>query len=243
MNKFFISNWKMNLTVADSIVFSNEISSAINESNIKDDIEIIICPPFISIPYCFQILKSVSKIGAQDISKMDGAKGAFTGEISAKMVSDYADYVIIGHSERRLNQKETNQDVALKGTNILKNNMTPILCIGETEEERKTGEYISILINQLNESSKGLDNKMIVAYEPVWAIGSGNSCNLEQIIEVSGQVKAIFGDDTPFVYGGSVNEENCQELLSQKEIDGVLVGSASLSLDSFIKMINSINSD
>ncbi|MEC7880676.1 MAG: triose-phosphate isomerase [Chloroflexota bacterium] len=243
MNKLFISNWKMNLTVTESVDFSNEISRTINENIIKDNIEIIICPPFISIPYCFQILKSVAKIGSQDVSKMDEAKGAFTGEISAKMISDYSDYVIIGHSERRINLKETNQDVALKGINILKNNMTPILCIGETAEQRKTGEHISLLIDQLNESSQGLGNKMVVAYEPIWAIGSGNSCSTEQIIEVSREVKAICGDSTPFVYGGSVNEDNCKELLYQKEIDGVLVGSASLSIGSFKKMVSSINSD
>jgi len=233
----------MNLTVTESVDFSNEISRTINENIIKDNIEIIICPPFISIPYCFQILKSVAKIGSQDVSKMDEAKGAFTGEISAKMISDYSDYVIIGHSERRINLKETNQDVALKGINILKNNMTPILCIGETAEQRKTGEHISLLIDQLNESSQGLGNKMVVAYEPIWAIGSGNSCSTEQIIEVSREVKAICGDSTPFVYGGSVNEDNCKELLYQKEIDGVLVGSASLSIGSFKKMVSSINSD
>jgi len=243
MNKLFISNWKMNLAVTESIDFSNEISRTINENIIKDNIEIIICPPFISIPYCFQILKSVAKIGAQDISKMNEIKGAYTGEISAKMISDYADYVIIGHSERRTNLKETNQDVSLKGINILKNNMTPILCIGETEEQRKTGEHISILIDQLNESSEGLENKMIVAYEPIWAIGSGNSCNIEQIIEVSSEVKALCGNGTPFIYGGSVNEDNCKELLYQKEIDGVLVGSASLNLNSFNKMISSMNGD
>jgi triosephosphate isomerase len=233
----------MNLTVTESVDFSNKIYGTINENIIKDNIEIIICPPFISIPYCFQILKSVAKIGSQDVSKMDEAKGAFTGEISAKMISDYCDYAIIGHSERRINLEETNQDVALKGINILKNNMTPILCIGETAEQRKTGEYISLLIKQLNESSQGLGNKMVVAYEPIWAIGSGNSCSTEQIIEVSREVKAICGDSTPFVYGGSVNEDNCKELLYQKEIDGVLVGSASLSLGSFKKMISSINSD
>ena len=233
----------MNLSVAESINFSNEIYRTIDKNIIKDNIEIIICPPFISIPYCFQILKSVAKIGSQDVSKMDEAKGAFTGEISAKMISDYSDYVIIGHSERRINLKETNQDVALKGINILKNNMTPILCIGETAEQRKTGEHISLLIDQLNESSQGLGNKMVVAYEPIWAIGSGNSCSTEQIIEVSREVKAICGDSTPFVYGGSVNEDNCKELLYQKEIDGVLVGSASLSIGSFKKMVSSINSD
>jgi len=131
----------------------------------------------------------------------------------------------------------------LKGINILKNNMTPILCIGETAEHRKTGKHLSILIDQLNESSEGLGNKMIVAYEPIWAIGSGNSCNTEQIIEVSSEVKSLCGESTPFIYGGSVNEDNCKELLSQNEIDGLLVGSASLSLDSFNKMISSINSD
>ncbi len=233
----------MNFTVAESIDFSNEISRTINENIIKDNVEIIICPPFISIPYCFQILKSLAKIGAQDASKMNDIKGAYTGEISAKMISDYADYVIIGHSERRINLEETNQDVLLKAKNILKNNMTPIVCIGETEEQRKTGEYISILINQLNESSEGLGNKMVVAYEPIWAIGSGNYCNIEQIIEVSSEVKALCGENTPFIYGGSVNEDNCKELLYQKGIDGVLVGSASLSLDSFNKMIISISSD
>jgi len=233
----------MNLTVTESIDFSNEISRTINENIIMDNVEIIICPPFISIPYCFQILKSLAKIGAQDASKMNEIKGAYTGEISAKMISDYADYVIIGHSERRINLKETNQDVSLKGKNILKNNMTPIVCIGETEEQRKTGEYISILINQLNESSEGLGNKMVVAYEPIWAIGSGKYCNIEQIIEVSSEVKALCGESTPFIYGGSVNEDNCKELLFQKEIDGVLVGSASLNLDSFNKMISSISSD
>jgi len=233
----------MNLTVTESIDFSNEISRTINENIIKDNVEIIICPSFISIPYCFQILKSLAKIGAQDASKMNEIKGAYTGEISAKMISDYADYVIIGHSERRINLKETNQDVSLKGKNILKNNMTPIVCIGETEEQRKTGEYISILINQLNESSEGLGNKMVVAYEPIWAIGSGKYCNIEQIIEVSSEVKALCGESTPFIYGGSVNEDNCKELLFQKEIDGVLVGSASLNLDSFNKMISSISSD
>ena len=243
MNKLFISNWKMNLTLAEGISFSNEISRTINKSIINGNIEIVICPPFISIPNCFQVLKSVAKIGAQDVSSMHDAKGAYTGEISAKMISDYADYVIIGHSERRINLKETNHDVSLKGINVIKNNMIPILCIGETEAQRDSGEYISVLLNQLRESSKGFEKNMIVAYEPIWAIGSGNSCETAQIIEISKQVKSSYGDETLFIYGGSVNEDNCKEILDQKEIDGVLVGSASLSLDSFSKMISLMDSD
>lgn len=238
--KYFIANWKMNLGVQDGISFSNSISNSLREK-IGTNLEVIICPPSITLPYCYQILKTVSKLGAQNISHLDSSKGAFTGEISSEMVSDYADYVIIGHSERRINMNETNHDASLKGRYVLNYNMTPIICIGESDEQRDSGNYIDFLLNQLKESSKGIEKEMIVAYEPIWAIGSGNSCNIEQVTEISNKVKSIYGEDMPFVYGGSVNESNVEQFFINKGIDGVLVGSASLNVESFEKMLSLID--
>ena len=230
----------MNLSVQEGISFSNAISNSIRKK-IGTSLEVIICPPSITLPYCYQILKTVSKLGAQNISHLNSSKGAFTGEISSEMVSDYADYVIIGHSERRINMNETNHEVSLKGKYALNCNMTPIVCIGESDEQRDSGNYIDFLLNQLKESSKGIEKEMIVAYEPIWAIGSGNSCDIEQVTEISNKVKSIYGENMPFVYGGSVNESNVEQFFINDGIDGVLVGSASINVESFEKILSLIN--
>ena len=242
MQKLFIANWKMNYTVADSIQVANPLAEFLSKYN-NEDLEVIICPPFMAIPYCFQLLKPFAKIGAQNISHLNDSKGAFTGEVSVNMISDYADFTIIGHSERRKLLKETNEMIAIKAKFAIKHEITPIICVGEDEEQRKSGKHIAFILNQLQQSlgTQCDPSKIIVAYEPVWAIGSGKPCNIDQVVEISARIKESIGEDVSVVYGGSVDKKNVDQFFRVAEINGVLVGSASLDVEKFIQMLKKIS--
>ncbi|MBK65487.1 MAG: triose-phosphate isomerase [Chloroflexi bacterium] len=240
--KLVIFNWKMNFTVSESVEFSNNILKCVSNFQ-NNNYEIIVCPTYMSLPYSYQILSSYVKFGAQNISSFDGDKGSFTGEISAKMVSDYAEYVIIGHSERRVNIPESSIEINNKRLLALENNLKPIVCIGEDLESRNSGKYIDFLNNQLKESISPVAMKTIVAYEPIWSIGTGLNCDLKKLIEISDLVKSKISEDALFIYGGSVNESNIFDYLSSDKVDGVLIGSASLNKSSIEDMMNKINGD
>ena len=182
----------MNFTVSESIEFSNNIIKSL--ANLKNkNIEIIVCPTFMSLPYCYQILSSIVKLGAQNISHTDHEYGSYTGEISAKMISDYAEYVILGHSERRIFLNEGSSIINTKRLFSIKNNIKPIVCIGESIDIRNSGKHIHFLENQIKECIDSDYEDKIVAYEPVWAIGSGENCDLEKVEEISKLTKSILG--------------------------------------------------
>ena len=232
----------MNFTVSESIEFSNDILKPI--SNFKNErFEIVICPSFMSLPFNYQILSNLVKFGAQNISHNHGEKGSFTGEISANMVSDYAEYVILGHSERRRNLLETNRNIDDKRKLSIENGLKPIICIGENLDLRDSNKYLEFLSKQLNESVSTKISGNIIAYEPIWSIGTGKSCNLEKVLEISNLTRSLIGDDTIFIYGGSVNKDNILEYLSSPDINGVLVGSASLDKNSVEEMLNIIDAN
>ena len=232
----------MNFTVSESIEFSNNILKPI--SNFKNkNFEIIICPSYMSLPFNYQILSNLVKFGAQNISHNHGEKGSFTGEISANMVSDYAEYVILGHSERRINLYESNKNIDDKRKLSLENDLKPIICIGENSDLRNKNKYLEFLTEQLNESISTKTTQSIVAYEPIWSIGTGTNCSLDKVLEISSLVKSIIGDNTIFIYGGSVNKDNVLEYLSSPDINGVLVGSASLDKNSVEEMLNIIDAN
>ena len=183
---------------------------------------------------------------AQNIATYDS--GAYTGEISASMVSDYASYAIIGHSERRSFFNETNSVLLKKINMCFKYNITPIFCVGENIEDRKKGTYLSIIEKQLNETIMSLNfdpSRIILAYEPTWAIGTGEHANSEQITEVHNHIRLMVSkkngasqtNQIPILYGGSCNSENAQSILSQENVNGLLIGGASLDLKHFLKII------
>ena len=213
------------------------------------DKEIVICPVFTSLKFvCDALGKSNIKVGAQDLFWEE--KGAYTGEISAGQVKDTGcTYVIIGHSERRQYFHETNETVGKKIIAALKAGLTPIVCIGETLAERESGKTFAVIDKQIREGlgclSKEQAKLIVIAYEPVWAIGTGKVATPAQAEEVHIYIRKtianMFGQDIAdgirILYGGSVKPENISELMDQKNIDGALVGGASLEADSFIKII------
>ena len=241
-------NWKMNTSKNEGIsLIRNILSNAI-----PTEVDIILCPPFIHLDTAHTLLKgSTVSLGAQTVSEHDS--GAFTGEISAQMLTSYAvSYVIIGHSERRSLFHETNVIVNAKLKQCLKNNLNPIFCVGESLEERETNRTNAVISKQLKEGLEGTTEKeletsdFIVAYEPVWAIGTGKSATPAQAQDVHAHIRqelaSLLGKNiavkTRIQYGGSVKAENSKELLSQPDIDGALVGGACLKADSFLGIIN-----
>lgn len=223
-----------------------------NQINMMEGVEVILIPPFTSLPKASQLLMHVEKIpillGAQNIASHE--KGAFTGEISAAMLRDlWVQYVLIGHSERRQLFGETNTIIHQKMKIAHHNELLPILCVGETLEERSLGKEKKIIEQQLREALTGLSlyqmaNTMI-AYEPVWAIGTGKTATIEEAEEVHAFIRSIItelsdqstADSIRLQYGGSVTPLNAQELLSAPNIDGALVGSASLDPCSFAEIV------
>ena len=247
--KVIAGNWKMHKDLSES---QNLISKLINELR-KEDVncDIIICPPFTSLSEAAGLVKNTKvKLGAQNMHYED--KGAFTGEVSAAMLKSVGcEYVILGHSERRAIFSESDEMINKKIKKALGSGLRPIFCIGETLQQRESGTMNDVIKRQVTDGlqhvSTGEMEKIIIAYEPVWAIGTGVTATPQQAQEVHVYVRQlinnIFGDDTAeklmIQYGGSVKPDNAAELLSQSDIDGALVGGACLEADSFLKIIKS----
>jgi triosephosphate isomerase (TIM) len=239
-------NWKMNTTLSEAEALAEGIK---NETKHINDREVIFCPPFINIPAVLKITSGSNIcVGAQNLHFEE--KGAFTGEISAAMIKDSGcSHVIIGHSERRQYFGETNESVNKKIFSALKHSLIPIVCIGETLAQREAGQTLEIIETQLKQGLKTLTpeqmQKLVLAYEPVWAIGTGKTATPEQAQEVHAFIRKtltnLFGKTTAesirLLYGGSVTPDNASALMSEADIDGALVGGASLKIDSFVKII------
>jgi len=214
----------------------------------RPDREVVICPPFTALSRVSQVLKGTRlKLGAQNLHWEK--EGAFTGEISAPMLKELGcEYVIVGHSERRQYFGEVDSVVAKKLTAVFAGGMTPILCVGEKLEDREAGRTESVLETQIKGALSGCDagqlKGLVVAYEPVWAIGTGKTATSEMAVDAHKFIRRLLGmmfgsgfaEETRIQYGGSVKPENASELLKETEIDGALVGGASLKADSFLKI-------
>jgi triosephosphate isomerase len=246
-------NWKMNMGLKEGIALFSEISELV-KAEVKGNQGVIVCPPFIHISSLVQSLTANDKlaVGAQNCHQSDS--GAFTGEVSASMLSSAgAAYIIIGHSERRLYFSESNAQLAQKLDAVLKNNLIPIFCIGETLEQRNDGSYFDVIKSQLAEAAFHLAeadfSKLVIAYEPVWAIGTGLTASPEQAQEihayirtlVAGKYNSNLANDLTILYGGSCNPKNASELFAQPDIDGGLIGGASLKARDFVDIIKALD--
>ena len=239
-------NWKMYKTASDTTSFISEFKPLVSD---VANCEIVICPPFTSLNSAKGALKGSNiKLAAQDIFWEE--KGAFTGEVSSSMLLDVGcEYVVIGHSERRQFFGETDDSVNKKISAALKATLTPIVCIGESLSQREKGQTFTVLETQIREGFKGITReqmvKMIIAYEPIWAIGTGKTATNSQAEEahifIRKTVGGMFGPDVSdkvrILYGGSVKPENISGLMEQPNIDGALVGGASLDPQSFAKLV------
>ncbi len=246
-NMLVAGNWKMNTNVFESQKLVEYILGFM-KTNATLKSRVLVCPPFTSVYAIGQIVKDTELLlGAQNCYFEE--KGAFTGEISIPML-EYCgvSHIIIGHSERRSYFKEDDELINKKLLAILEHNLTPILCIGETLEERNQGKTFDVLKNQLDKDLAGVSNEIIarvvVAYEPVWAIGTGISATREQVEEAHNFLRQLlvnkFGDNANHIYllyGGSLSEKNADEILSIENVNGGLIGGASLKGDSFCSII------
>ena len=242
--KLIAGNWKMNCDVEESLNLARNLSS----SEFNNDVDVLVCPPFTSLYTVIQELKNSSiKVGAQNMHFEDN--GAFTGEVSPIMLKNMGvEYVIIGHSERRQHFGETDQTINKKIKACLKHGLKPILCVGESLEQREAGvekETVRAqLIKDLDGVTEGL--KIVVAYEPIWAIGTGKTATSSQANEMSSFIRTVLGNiytvdianNIIIQYGGSVKASNTKEIMLQSDIDGALVGGASLNADEFNKIVN-----
>ena len=236
-------NWKMNTTVSEAVELVNEMRQGLDEI---DNVDKVICPPFISLAAVRELIKGSSiKLGAQNIYFEE--KGAYTGEISPLMLAELCEFVIVGHSERRQYFDETGEIINRKVQAALKAGLKPILCIGERLEENEAGRTEEVINQQLKASStrKYYQSGLIIAYEPVWAIGTGMAATGKQVNKTIGFIRHIIyqkcctrvAQETRILYGGSVTADNIAEFISQPEIDGALVGGASLKADQFLSIV------
>ena len=246
-------NWKMNMDYEQGISLFSEIVNMVKDEVIGNQ-EIVVCSPFIHLAAISKLSAHTNNvsIGAQTINQHES--GAYTGEISASQVkSTGAEYVILGHSERRAYFSETDELLAEKVDAALKHGLKPIFCIGETQSEREAGSYFDVIKNQLSKALFHLDaaafGNIVLAYEPVWAIGTGLTASPEQAQEVHAFIRQTLADqygqevadNTSILYGGSANPSNAQSLFSQPDIDGGLIGGASLKSRDFMQNINVFN--
>jgi len=235
-------NWKMNTTVGEAVTLVRSMLSGLEKMN---GVDRVVCPPFISLAAVKDLLKGSSvKLGAQNIFYEE--KGAYTGEISPLMLAELCEYVIIGHSERRQYFGETGDMIDKKIKAALNVELKPILCIGEKLEENEQGKTQEVLTHQLTASSdRGYYvGGLVIAYEPVWAIGTGRSASGSEANETIGFIRQLvshqhgsdIADNVRILYGGSVTAENIAEFIRQPEIDGALVGGASLKAEDFLSI-------
>lgn len=239
---FIAANWKMNKTLSETQEF---ISKFVPEVKEKSDVAIAIAPPFTYLTVAAEKLKNTNvMLAAQDVFYEE--KGAYTGEISPLMLVDIGcQYVIVGHSERRQHFNETDDIVNRKIKAAKKAGLGIILCIGESLEEREAGKTFDVLHREIENGLNGVDlDNMVIAYEPIWAIGTGKTATPEQAQETHAYIRdrlnILYGnktDDFCIIYGGSVTPENIDSLMACKDVDGALVGGASLKVESFIRIV------
>jgi triosephosphate isomerase len=236
-------NWKMNTTISEATELVKEMRAELDQI---DNVDKVICPPFISLAVVGELIKGSSiKVGAQNIYFEE--KGAYTGEISPLMLADQCEFVIIGHSERRQYFNETGEMVNKKIVAALKVGLKPILCIGEKLEENEAGRTEEVVTEQLRSSLANIDylNGLVIAYEPIWAIGTGKAATGKQANETIGLIRRNItklydkeiAQNMRILYGGSVTAANTAEFISQPEIDGALVGGASLKATEFLSIV------
>ncbi|PTY05534.1 triose-phosphate isomerase [Opitutaceae bacterium EW11] len=244
--KLIAGNWKMNKTSSDGLQLTKEIVAEVGKVT---DVDIVVCPPFTALESVAKAVDgSTVKLGAQNMHPE--ASGAYTGEVSASMLRAlFATHVILGHSERRAYFGETDAFINKKVIAALKNQLRPILCVGETLAEREAGSTLKVVQTQLEGGlegvSKDLATSVVIAYEPVWAIGTGKVATTAQAQEVHAFIRSLltklFGEQVAqkvrILYGGSMKPANAPELLAQKDIDGGLIGGASLEARSFIDLV------
>ena len=238
-----VGNWKMNTTVAEAEALATGIRDGLKQ---PAGVQVVLCPPFVSLAAVrAALIDSDISIGAQNL--YHEASGAYTGEVSAAMLIGICSYTIVGHSERRSLFGETDTAVNLKIKAALGAGITPILCIGESLEQRNDGDATAVVEAQLRAGLEGIDlsEGVVVAYEPVWAIGTGQSATPEvaqaMMAHIRRTLAAIGGEDAasavPLLYGGSVNPDNIAGYISQPDINGALVGGASLDAASFLDIV------
>ena len=251
MRRYVIAgNWKMNFTPSEATAFINEIKPMVEG---KNNCDIIFCAPFVTIASAMEAAKGSNiKIGAQNVHFEE--KGAFTGEVSAKMLKEIGvEYVIVGHSERRQYFGETDHTVNLRTKAALVAGLKVLLCLGEVKEERLAGITNEVVAMQTKLDLAGISaeelKNVIIAYEPVWAIGTGLTATPEQADETCGAIRNVvaelYGRDVAeeliIQYGGSMNDKNAEELLSKANVDGGLIGGASLVAEKFTAIVNAAN--
>ena len=247
MRKHIVAgNWKMNKTFSEADELISDIIEKLETIDLDRNTQLIVCPPF---PY-LEMTSDYSDdsyflVGAQNVS--DQESGAYTGEVSAAMLESMElDYCIVGHSERRAYYHETDAIVAAKVNQLLKHNLKPIVCVGEVLEEREAGKQFEVVEKQVREGLFHLSaedfGKIVIAYEPVWAIGTGKTATPEQAQEMHAHIRSLIAkqygqavaDETSILYGGSCKPSNAKELFANPDVDGGLIGGASLKADDFI---------
>ena len=244
MKTLIAANWKMNTNLSEAQQLTRDLLSSINNDA---HVETVICPPFVYLQEISNLLKGKPiKVGAQNVYFEE--KGAYTGEVASGMLSDFCEYVIIGHSERRQFFGDTNEIVNKKLRSVIEHELTPILCVGENLDERENGDAENVVGAQLEESLSGIQKtvNLVVAYEPVWAIGTGKAATSDIAVDIMrfirSKLAAIydnpFADNITLLYGGSVTADNVKDYLSQANINGALVGGASLDAQKFQDIID-----
>ena len=247
-----VANWKMHGTQAEAATLARQV---LNGGKGIRDVEVVLAPPFTALSTVAAVtIDSAIELAAQNIHwEMEGA---FTGEVSAKMVRELGcQYVIIGHSERRHLFQENDQAVEKKMTAALRCDLKPILCVGETLQERKRGKTNAVIARQLRSALKAVEKnvieKLVIAYEPVWAIGTGHNATPEQIAAVHRWVRTLLGrlggkkpaEECRILYGGSVRPENAAGLVKTSDVDGLLVGGASLKAEAFLAILRAYHTE
>ncbi|MFN3705616.1 MAG: triose-phosphate isomerase [Thermoflexales bacterium] len=239
-----VGNWKMHTTIAEARALAAELAVLLR--NVYE-VEVGLCPPFVSLSAVRSAIEDTPlKLGAQNMHDQD--QGAFTGEVSPRMLAGLVDYVIIGHSERRLLFGERDDFINRKVRAALRHGIHPILCVGETLEQNERGETEAVLLRQLEHGLEGISaaeaHQVTIAYEPVWAIGTGRAATPQdaqaRCAFVRQQLRARFGavaDAMRIQYGGSVNATNAGDILKQPDVDGALVGGASLKAAEFVRIV------
>lgn len=240
-------NWKMNTTLAEGVGLAKDVNEALK--GFTPNCDVVICVPFTHLASVNAVIDP-AKLGLGAENCADHAKGAYTGEVSAAMVaSTGANYVILGHSERRQYYGETSETLKEKVALALANNLTPIFCIGEVLEERENGTYFDVVKSQIEDALFGMSaedfSKLILAYEPVWAIGTGKTATADQAEEIHAFIRNVIerkygkevADNTSILYGGSCKPSNAAELFAKPDVDGGLIGGAALDAESFMGIV------